>query len=428
MKAMMKTFALMGMTAMVLSACRTTRVEKAAENGNANWSVNEEVDESFLILSDAQHEMVNNNNSFAFSLYNKTMGMNSRVVSPLSVTYLMSMLANGADGETQQQILATLGWAGEGIQQPSLQDINDYSRMLIEKTARLDKAVTVEIANYVAVNKEFKLNSKFQKSVERDYKAGVESLNFTSPSTLKRINDWCNDRTHGMIPSIINELDPDAVSYLMNAIYFNGTWKDKFSKEETKQEMFRGYTRDIQYVDMMHRHGEYFYADGDGYSAVSIPYGNGAFRMTVILPTEGSFLRDVMASMDGGKFQALQRSMEKCNVDLKIPRFTTEVDLPLNDIISALGAPLIFSSQADFNFSQFARGDFYVSKMFQKAKIEVSEEGTKAAAVTAAIMMMSAVRPEKKRNVVFHADSPFAYIISENSTGSIYFMGQYTGK
>ena len=422
----MKTFALMGMTAMVLSACRTTRVEKAAENGNANWSVNEEVDESFLILSDAQHEMVNNNNSFAFSLYNKTMGMNSRVVSPLSVTYLMSMLANGADGETQQQILATLGWAGEGIQQPSLQDINDYSRMLIEKTARLDKAVTVEIANYVAVNKEFKLNSKFQKSVERDYRAGVESLNFTSPSTLKHINDWCNDRTHGMIPSIINELDPDAVSYLMNAIYFNGTWKDKFSKEETKQEMFRGYTRDIQYVDMMHRHGEYFYADGDGYSAVSIPYGNGAFRMTVILPIEGSFLRDVMASMDGGKFQALQRSMEKCNVDLKIPRFTTEVDLPLNDIISALGAPLIFSSQADF--SQFARGDFYVSKMFQKAKIEVSEEGTKAAAVTAAIMMMSAVRPEKKRNVVFHADSPFAYIISENSTGSIYFMGQYTGK
>lgn len=422
----MKTFALMGMTAMVLSACRTARVEKAAENGNANWSVNEEVDESFLILSDAQHEMVNNNNSFAFSLYNKTMGMNSRVVSPLSVTYLMSMLANGADGETQQQILATLGWAGEGIQQPSLQDINDYSRMLIEKTERLDKAVTVEIANYVAVNKEFKLNSKFQKSVERDYKAGVESLNFTSPSTLKRINDWCNDRTHGMIPSIINELDPDAVSYLMNAIYFNGTWKDKFSKEETKQEMFRGYTRDIQYVDMMHRHGEYFYADGDGYSAVSIPYGNGAFRMTVILPTEGSFLRDVMASMDGGKFQALQRSMEKCNVDLKIPRFTTEVDLPLNDIISALGAPLIFSPQADF--SQFARGDFYVSKMFQKAKIEVSEEGTKAAAVTAAIMMMSAMRPEKKRNVVFHADSPFAYIISENSTGSIYFMGQYTGK
>ena len=423
---MMKTFALMGMTAMVLSACRTARVEKAAENGNANWSVNEEVDESFLILSDAQHEMVNNNNSFAFSLYNKTMGMNSRVVSPLSVTYLMSMLANGADGETQQQILATLGWAGEGIQQPSLQDINDYSRMLIEKTARLDKAVTVEIANYVAVNKEFKLNSKFQKSVERDYKAGVESLNFTSPSTLKHINDWCNDRTHGMIPSIINEVDPDAVSYLMNAIYFNGTWKDKFSKEETKQEMFRGYTRDIQYVDMMHRHGEYFYADGDGYSAVSIPYGNGAFRMTVILPSEGSFLKDVMASMDGGKFQALQRSMEKCNVDLKIPRFTTEVDLPLNDIISALGAPLIFSSQADF--SQFARGNFYVSKMFQKAKIEVSEEGTKAAAVTAAIMMMSAMRPEKKRNVVFHADSPFAYIISENSTGSIYFMGQYTGK
>ncbi|MGN1256287.1 MAG: serpin family protein, partial [Bacteroidaceae bacterium] len=174
MKRMMKTFTLMGITAIALSACRAARVEKSAQSGEVNWSVNEEVDESFLILSDAQHEMVNNNNSFAFSLYNKTMGMNSRVVSPLSVTYLMSMLANGADGETQRQILTTLGWAGEGSQEPSLQDINDYSRMLIEKTARLDKAVTVEIANYVAVNRKFKLNSKFRKSVERDYKAGVE--------------------------------------------------------------------------------------------------------------------------------------------------------------------------------------------------------------------------------------------------------------
>lgn len=422
---MMKTFTLMGISAIALSACRTTRAEKSAQNGEANWSVNEEVDESFLILSDAQREMVNNNNSFAFSLYNKTMGMNSRVVSPLSVTYLMSMLANGADGETQQQILTTLGWAGEGDQQPSLQDINDYSRMLIEKTARLDKAVTVEIANYVAVNKKFKLNSKFQKSVERDYQAGVEALDFTSSSTLKHINEWCNDRTHGMIPSIINEVDPAAVSYLMNAIYFNGTWKDKFSKEETRKEMFRGYTRDIKYVDMMHRHGEYFYADGDGFSAVSIPYGNGAFRMTVILPSEGSVLKQVMASMDGRKFQELQRSMEECNVDLKIPRFTTEVDLPLNDIISSLGAPLIFTPQADF--SQFAQGNFLVSKMFQKAKIEVSEEGTKAAAVTMAIMKLTAIRPDTKRSVVFHADSPFAYIISESSTGNIFFMGQYTG-
>ncbi|MGN0233686.1 MAG: serpin family protein [Bacteroidaceae bacterium] len=426
MNGMTKTFVLMGITAMALSACRTARVEKAAKGDEANWSVNEDVDESFLILSDAQREMVNKNNTFAFNLFRKTMGLNSRVISPLSVTYLMSMLANGADGETQQQILSTLGWAGMGDQQPTLQDINDYSRMLIEKTARLDKAVTVEIANYVAVNKKFKLNSKFQKDVERNYKAGVEGLDFNSPATTRHINAWCNDRTHGMIPSIINEVDPDAVSYLMNAIYFNGTWKDKFSKEETKEEMFNGYTRDIKYVDMMHRHGEYFYADGDGFSAVRIPYGNGAFHMTVILPEEGQVLGQVMASMDGEKFQELQRSMEKCNVDLKIPRFTTELELPLNEIISSLGAPLIFTPQADF--SLFARGDFFVSKMFQKAKIEVSEEGTKAAAVTAAIMMMSALRPETKRNVVFHADSPFAYIISENSTGNIYFMGQYTGK
>ena len=147
--------------------------------------------------------------------------------------------------------------------------------------------------------------------------------------------------------------------------------------------------------------------------------------MTVLLPDRGKGVGEMMAAMDGEAFQALQGKMEKCIVDLKLPRFTTEVEQPLNEVISALGSPLIFSSNADF--SNFSNGSFLVSKMLQKAKIEVSEEGTKAAAVTAAIMVMSALPTEEPRRVNFHADHPFAYIISERSTGSIFFMGQYTG-
>ncbi len=425
MKRMMKTIALMGAAAMALSACRTAQTDKAAKGDNAQWTVDENVDDTYLILSDAQREMVRSNNGFAFDLFRKTMGMDSRVVSPLSVTYLMSMLANGASGQTQQQLLATLGWAGKGQQQPTLQDINDFSRIVMEKAGRLDKAVTVDIANYIAVSNRFKVNPKFQKSVEQDYQAGVESLDFASSKTLKRINGWCSDHTRGMIPSIIDQVDPQAVSYLMNAIYFNGSWADKFEKKDTKLEPFRGYTRDIKRVNMMHRNDKYYYADGEGYQAVRIPYGNGAYNMTVLLPTEGKAVSEMMAEMDGEKFQTLQNSMENCIVDLKLPRFTTEVEQPLNEIISALGSPLIFTPQADF--SQFASGSFFVSKMLQKAKIEVSEEGTKASAVTAAIMVMSALRPEEPRRVNFHADHPFAYIISERSTGNIFFMGQYTG-
>lgn len=425
MKRMMKTAALMGAAAMALTACRTAHADKVAQGDGTQWTVDEDMDGSYLILSDAQREMVSGNNDFAFGLFRKTMDMDSRVVSPLSVTYLMSMLANGASGQTQQQVLGTLGWAGKGRQQPTLQDINDFSRMVMERSGRLDKAVTVDIANYIAVNRQFRVNSKFQKAVEQDYQAGVESLDFASPKTLKRINGWCSDRTRGMIPSIIDQVDPQAVSYLMNAIYFNGAWADKFDKKATKQEPFRGYTRDIKRVNMMHRNDKYDYADGQGYQAVRIPYGNGAFRMTVLLPANGVSVEEMMAGMDGAKFQALQQSMGECVVDLKLPRFTTEAEQPLNEVISALGSPIIFTPQADF--SQFASGSFFVSKMLQKTKIEVSEEGTKAAAVTAAIMVMSALPPEEPRHVSFHADHPFAYIISERSTGSIFFMGQYTG-
>lgn len=118
--------------------------------------------------------------------------------------------------------------------------------------------------------------------------------------------------------------------------------------------------------------------------------------------------------------------VEECKVDLKLPKFTTEMELPLNDIISQLGAPSIFNPlKADF--SRFAKGDFFVSQMLQKAKIEVSEKGTEAAAVTGAIMVSSPA-PREERSVVFHADRPFVYTITDRQTGAILFMGQFTGK
>ena len=167
----MKTMALMGATAVALAGCRSARVDKATADSEPNWSVSKDIDGSYLVLSDAQREMVGQNNDFAFNLFRKTMGMDSRVISPLSVTYLMSMLANGAGGDTQQQVLATLGWAGKGQNQPTLRNINEFSRMMMEKACHMDRDVKVNIANYVAVNNRFKVNGEFQKTVERNYKA-----------------------------------------------------------------------------------------------------------------------------------------------------------------------------------------------------------------------------------------------------------------
>ena len=147
--------------------------------------------------------------------------------------------------------------------------------------------------------------------------------------------------------------------------------------------------------------------------------------MTVLLPNEGKSIDDMMKGMKVDKLEEINSQMEKCMVNLKLPKFTTEMELPLNSIISNLGAPSIFLP-GKANFNHFANGNFFVSKMLQKAKIEVNEQGTKAAAVTAAIMLTS-MAPMEMRNVEFHADHPFVYLITDTNSGAILFMGQFTG-
>ena len=177
---------------------------------------------------------------------------------------------------------------------------------------------------------------------------------------------------------------------------------------------------------MMQQEHKFMYADNKDYAAVTLPYGNGTYSMTVILPAEGKSTTEVAQQLNAKKFAELQANMTECLVDLKLPRFSTTTETPLNQPISALGAPSIFQA-GQANFSNMTDAPMYVSTMLQKAKIEVSEKGTKAAAVTAAIMTMSMYQPDEPRHVVFHANRPFIYMITERVTNTIFFIGQYTG-
>lgn len=374
-----------------------------------------------LSLSESQRAFIQKNNDFALNLFRQTSKFDSKVISPISVSFLMGILANGADENTYQEILKTLG-----AENYSVDDLNQTNRLLIEKSGLLDPATKLNIANYIAVNNTFKLKGDFIKNVEHFYNAQTESMNFASPQTLKRINSWCKKQTDNMIPKIIDSVDPNAVSYLMNAIYFNGAWSDKFDKKETHEENFRGYTRNIQRVEMMHRNDKYRYASNDAYAAVEIPYGNGAYTMTVLLPNTDKSTEDILKDINAKTLTDLSNNMEDCIVDLKLPKFCTETDLTLNDIIAKLGAPSMFLA-GSANFKKFSDGNFFISKMFQKAKIEVSEEGTKAAAVTAAVMVAMSLQPVEPRRVEFHANRPFVYFIRESNSGAIFFMGQYSG-
>ena len=382
---------------------------------------NSDFDDSYLIMSDSQRMTVNRGNEFALNLFRTQAGMDSKVVSPLSAAYLMGMLANGAEGNTYSEIMKTLGM--EGI---PVNTLNEAYKAIINTASRLDRQTSINIANCIAVNKRTELKTSYKNAVTEMYDADVENLDFASANALKAINGWCSKQTNGMIPKIVDKLDANALAVLMNAIYFNGKWEHKFDKNNTKLEAFRGYTRDIKRVQMMHQNAKLYYTDNDMLSAVNLPYGNGAYSMTVILPKEGKSTEEVAQSLTAEAFEKLNRNMEQCETDLKLPRFSISTETQLNKPISELGAPLIFQSgKADF--SKMSDTPMFISAMIQKAKIEVSEEGTKAAAVTAGIMTMAALPDREPRHVAFHADHPFIYIITERNTGAIFFIGQYTG-
>lgn len=414
-----------GLLAMMLASCGTTQNKQ-----NINTDINAKIeatkpldnmDNEYLILSDAQQSIVDRGNQFAINLFRTQAGMDSKVVSPLSVSFLMAMLANGADSTTKDEILSTVA----GDKSLSVAELNDTYAAFLRMAANGDKLTTINIANYIALNKGFKLKSTYAGTVGSKYAANVENLDFASPKALKHINQWCSDKTCRMIPSIIDRLNPSDVAVLLNAIYFNGSWTHQFPKKNTRLENFQGYTRDIKKVDMMHQERKFFYADNSRFAAVELPYGNGQYSMTVLLPNEGVSINDMMKQLTAGEFAKLQQQMSECIVDLKLPRFSTTTNVSLNAPLSALGAKTMFTSSADF--SGMADAGVFVSVMLQKAKIEVSEEGTKAAAVTAGVIALTALH-EQPRHVKFHAKRPFVYTINEKNSNAILFIGQFTGE
>ena len=421
----MKNLTILGLSAMILASCGTTQ-HKQEVNNNINVDIqvsknNNNMDNDYLILSDAQKNIVDRSNQFALDLFRTQADMESKVISPVSVSFLMGMLANGADGITKDEILTAM----VGDKNISVGELNDTYAAILRMAANGDRLTTVNIANYIAVNKQFKLKKAYTPAISNLYSANVENLDFASPKTLKHVNKWCSDNTNGMIPSIVDRLNPSDVAVLMNAIYFNGTWTEKFNRKYTRLENFQGYTRDIKKVDMMHQKHQFRYADNSQYSAVELPYGNGQYSMTVLLPDEGVSIDDMLKQFTTTELSKLQQQMTECLVDLKLPRFSTTTKVGLKAPLSNMGAKTMFSDSADFG--RMADAGLFVSTMLQKAKIEVSEEGTKAAAVTSVMVRTTALEDQEPWFVNFHADRPFIYMITHRPTGAIFFVGQYTG-
>lgn len=387
-------------------------------------------------LTAEQTVFANDNNAFTLNFFqslNGKMKNRSIVCSPLSITYVLSMVNDGATGTTEQELEQTLGFHKGGIQA-----VNDYCKNLIDNLPHVDEKVQLNIANAIFVNDKYQLKKQFQQDMANYYDAKAEALDFSSPSTLDRINGWCDEKTRGMIPTILERVEPLTVSYLLNAIYFKAEWASMFEKNETREEVFTtpdGETR----VPLMHQNVYMNYLRNDQYAAVSIPYGNGQWMMTVMLPEDGKTTDDVISSLaaSGWSTDFLKNPLREARryaVDLKLPRFETAFDTDdaggLIELLKGMGIRRAFDGNSAEIPNMCENGDLYISIMKQKAKIKVNEEGSEAAAVTIAGVNFTSAGGDTQEppKATFHANRPFVYLIHEQSSGVILFVGKFMGK
>ena len=222
-------------------------------------------------LAEGEQELINSNNDFAFNLFRKARGDKSKILSPLSITFALGMLNNGADGETLKEINQTLGFGEAGADA-----INAFCQKMLKESNTLDEKTKALIANTIFMNEGmgYHLQEGFMDKVNTYYDAQPQNRDFNDGETMDVINQWASDHTMGMIPEVLKEdsFNPDAVSYLLNALYFKGIWSSPFKKEATQDEPFGGGDE----VPMMHNFREgLLYAENNLYQAVRLPYGNG---------------------------------------------------------------------------------------------------------------------------------------------------------
>ena len=376
-------------------------------------------------LTEAQKKMRDNNNEFAWHLFQTILKTNdndgSNVLSPLSVTYLLGMMDAGAAGSTREEISAVLGFGDD------VMAANEYCKTMLDGAAGVDPAATVKIANCIDVNSAlgFSLLQQYVDDMKHYYNAQIEALDFTKGGTLDIINKWCKDNTDGMIPSILNELNPSAAMYMLNAIYFKADWTAKFNKKFTRKMDFTLTNGTTVKRELMHIKALTLYGQDDTCSVLRLPFGSGAYSMYVLMPAEGMTTTDLIQGMT---IQDLNKHLDnifKAEVDILLPKFETSSNTELINTLTDMGITSAFDPyRADF--SNMANAGLCVSKMLQKAKIEVNEDGAKAAAVTLSGFVLTCYEPTPQ--VDFHATRPFLYLIREESTQSIFFIGTYCGE
>jgi serine protease inhibitor len=347
-------------------------------------------------------------------------------LSPLSAALALSMTAQGAKGDTYRAMATSLG-----LESVSAEQLAQATSLLMESLWGMDpEQVTLEIANALFANQQVPFQKDFLDLCRQSYRAEARSLDFADPATLQAINDWAREKTHGRIDGILDQLDPQAVMVLLNAIYFLGHWSQPFPAEETTEKDFTLADGSTVPVPLMGQDGEFEYLEKDGFQAIRLPYasgslnlpGNDRLAMVVLLPAQGTSLEQFLQSIDGNQWRGWMDSLRSERGRIELPRFKLEFKASLKQALVSLGmGPAFDPNLADF--SGMTPVPAWIGDVLQKTFVEVKETGTEAAAVTAVEMLGTAMETTPPPPFRMIVDRPFAFAITDRETGAILFLG-----
>jgi serpin B len=361
-------------------------------------------------------------NTFAFALWSKIVAAqrDSNVfVSPLSASFALGMTMNGAAGTTYDQMRSVLQFSGA-----SLSEINGGYRSLIALLTSLDPGVKMQIANSIWHRQDFPFRQAFFDTTTAYFDATVSGLDFTNvPASLAAINGWVNAATSGKIPTVLDDISSQQVMFLINAIYFKGSWRQKFDAAQTAPAPFSPAGGGTQTAQLMHRLDTLSYAEGSTFQAADLAYGNTAFSMTVLLPKAGTDVETLAASLTPATWQAITSSLTTRKVDFYLPKLMLKYERKLNSDLKSLGMVQPFAAgSADFTLMAPAPAgnQLFIDFVKQNTFVDVNEEGTEAAAVTTVGVGVTSMPSYPAMRV----DRPYLFVLRERLTGTVLFMGK----
>jgi serine protease inhibitor len=367
-------------------------------------------------LSTLEKRLVTSGNSFGLDLFkqvNADQAGQNVFISPLSVSMALGMTLNGANAATRDSMAKTLGFAAM-----SAQDINESYQSLMGLLTQIDPGVTMQIANSIWHRSTFAVEQSFIDVNRLYFNAVVRGLDFTNPTAPTTINTWVQEATNGKIEGIVDPpIPPETMMFLINAVYYKGTWTYEFKKTDTRNAFFTLSGGTQKLVPMMNQSGNHRVASTSTADALDLPYGTDRFSMMILLPPAGVSVEGFVSSLDEAGLALISEGLRGREIDIAVPKFRLEYKNSLKPMLKRMGMSLAFSDFADFSKIN-PNVPLCITDVKHKTFVEVNEEGTEAAAVTSVEIGVTSIGSS------FRVDRPFVFMIRENKSGAILFIGK----